>query len=106
MSNLFFYPSVLLGLFWIFVPPLLPVIGLLYGWENRRELAVRFTGWLTAFSLLLFTFYFYQGARFMAAPATLLGVFASAKLAGWIQRAARIPSAAPDNVHAADRESH
>jgi hypothetical protein len=106
MSNLFFYPSVLLGLFWIFVPPLLPVIGLLYGWENRRELAVRFTGWLTAFSLLLFTFYFYQGARFMAAPATLLGVFASAKLAGWIQRAARIPSAAPDNVHAADGESY
>ena len=84
MSNLSFYPAVLLGLFWIFVPPLLPVIGLLYAWEHRGALSVRFTFWLTALSLLLFTFYFYQGARFMAAPVTLLGVLASAKLAGWI----------------------
>jgi hypothetical protein len=83
MSNLSFYPSVLLGLFWIYVPPLLRVIGVLYGWENRSELPVRFTFWLTAFSLLLCTFYFFQATRFMAAPATLLAVFASAKLAEW-----------------------
>lgn len=91
MSNLSYYPSVLLGLFWIYVPPLLPVIGLLYGWEHRRALAVRFTFWLTALSLLLFTFYFYQGARFMAGPVTLLAVFASAKLAEWIEGGARNP---------------
>ena len=91
MSNLSFYPSVLLGLFWIFVPPLIPFIGLLYCWLRRREPAVRFAFWLTALSLLLFTFYFYQGARFMAAPATLLGVFAAAQLAGWIERGAGVP---------------
>src|SRR4029450_9729258 len=46
MSNLSFYPAVLLGLFWIFVPPLLPIIGLLYAWENRAAVSVRFTFWL------------------------------------------------------------
>lgn len=90
LSNLFFYPSVLLGLFWIFVPPLLPVVGMLYCWEHRDTLTARFTFWLTALSLLLFTFYFYQGARFMAAPVTLLCVFASAKLAGWMERGAGV----------------
>jgi hypothetical protein len=94
MSNLTFYPSVLLGLFWIFVPPLIPIIGIIYCWERRRAAAVRFTIWLTALSLLLFTFYFYQGARFMAAPATLLAVFASAQLAGWVETRSRCPSAA------------
>ena len=94
LNNLSFYPSVLIGLFWIFVPPLLPAVGILYGWEHRRTLAVRFAFWLTALSLLLFIFYFYQGARFMAAPVTLLCVFACAKLAGWIERGAGIPSAA------------
>ena len=91
LSNLFFYPAVLAGLFWIFVPPLLPLVGALYCWRHWREPAVRFTLLLTALSLLLFTFYFYQGARFMAAPATLLGVFASAQLAGWIERGTRVP---------------
>jgi len=38
------------------------------------------------FSLALFAFYFYQGTRFMAAPATLLSVFASVGLAQWINR--------------------
>ena len=94
LSNLFFYPAVLVGLFWIFVPPLIPVIGMLYCRKHRRETAVSFTLWVTALSLLLFTFYFYQGARFMAAPVTLLSVFASAQLAGWIERGARVPSAA------------
>lgn len=94
LSNLFFYPSVLFGLFWIFMPPLLSIVGILYCWEHRHTAAVRFTFWLTGLSLLLFTFYFYQGARFMAAPMTLLCVFASAKLAGWIERGAGIRPAA------------
>jgi hypothetical protein len=93
LSNLFFYPAVLVGVFWIFVPPLIPVVGILYCWQHRRALTVRFTFWLSALSLVLFTFYFYQGARFMAAPATVLSVFAAAQLAGWIERGARIPSA-------------
>ena len=99
MSNLSFYPSVLLGLFWIFVPPFIPLVGLLYGWVRRREPAVRFAFCLTVLSLLLFTFYFYQGARFMAAPATLLGVFAAAQLAGWIERGAGVPLPPDDSTH-------
>jgi 4-amino-4-deoxy-L-arabinose transferase-like glycosyltransferase len=94
MSNLFFYPSVVLGLFWVYLPPLFSVVGMLYGWERRREPVVRFALLVAGFSLLLFTFYYYQGARFMAAPATLLGVLASAKLAGWLGRGAgRAPAA-------------
>ncbi len=86
MANLFFYPAVLVGLFWIYAPPLLPIIGLLHCWKRRHELTAKFTLWLTLLSLCLFTFYFYQGARFMAAPATLICVFCSVGLAGWIER--------------------
>ena len=86
LANLLFYPSLLLGLFWIYTPPLLPIAGLLHCWKHHHELTVRFTLWLTLLSLCLFAFYFYQAARFMAAPATLLGIFACVSLAGWIER--------------------
>lgn len=86
MSNLFYYPAILLGLFWIFVPPFISLFGLAYCWQNRHAVEVRFAGWLVALNLLFFVFYFYQGARFMAVPSTLLGVFACAKFATWIDR--------------------
>jgi hypothetical protein len=37
-------------------------------------------------SLLLFTFYFHQGTRFMAGPTTLLLIFSAVFLAQWIER--------------------
>ena len=38
LSNLVFYPSVLLGLFWIFAPPPLLILGFVRLWEIRHEL--------------------------------------------------------------------
>jgi hypothetical protein len=85
LSNLVFYPSVLLGLFWIFAPPPVLILGFVRLWEIRHELAARFVAWLIGLNLLFFLFYFWQGARFMAAPATLLGIFGVVKLTNWIE---------------------
>ncbi len=86
IRNIFFYPSVLLGLFWTFAPPLITLCGIFYLWKHRHEAAANFTLWVTGLSLLLFTFYFHQGTRFMAGPATLLLIFSAVSLAQWIGR--------------------
>jgi 4-amino-4-deoxy-L-arabinose transferase-like glycosyltransferase len=96
MTNLTFYPLLLASLFWVFSPPLVPLLGLVYAWRRRREAIGRYTLVVTALSLLLFVFYHFQGARFMAGPATLLIVLASVSLAQfggrlW-QRQARLVS--------------
>jgi hypothetical protein len=88
MPNLTFYPTLLLGVFWVFSPPLVPLLGLVYAWRHRRDAIGRYTLIVTLLSLLVFGVYFYQGTRFMAGPATLLTVLASvwaAELAarGW-----------------------
>ncbi len=94
LPNVLFYPSILLGLFWTYAPPLITLFGLIYIWTHRREPTAGFTLWLTLFSLALFTFYFYQGTRFMAAPATLLVVFTSVSVAEWINQRIKPNSAA------------
>lgn len=37
LPNLAFYPALLAGLFWVFSPPLIPLIGLIYSWRRRRD---------------------------------------------------------------------
>jgi hypothetical protein len=86
LPNIIFYPLVLLGVFWIFAPPFVPLYGLWTAWKSRREPAAKFTLWLSGFSILLFTFYFYQAARFMAATSTLLLLFAAVKLGKKLQQ--------------------
>lgn len=86
LPNIIFYPLVLLGVFWIFAPPFVPLYGLWSAWKSRREPAAKFALWLSGFSILLFTFYFYQAARFMAATSTLLLLFAAVKLGKKLQR--------------------
>jgi 4-amino-4-deoxy-L-arabinose transferase-like glycosyltransferase len=81
MPNLAFYPTLLAGLFWVFSPPLVPLLGLVYAWRHRREPIGRYVLLVTFLSLLVFGVYFYQGTRFMAGPATLLTVLASVWLA-------------------------
>ncbi len=81
MPNLTFYPTLLAGGFWVFSPPLIPLLGLVYAWRHRREAIGRYTLLVTFLSLLVFGVYFYQGTRFMAGPATLLTVLASVWLA-------------------------
>ena len=81
LPNVTFYPLVLVGAFWIYSPPLIPLLGLLYAWRRRRDPVGRYALTVTALSLLVFVFYLFQGARFMAGPATLLTVLASVWLA-------------------------
>jgi hypothetical protein len=81
LPNLVFYPVLLLGLFWVFAPPLLPLVGIVYAWRTRTEAVARFTLTVTVLNLLLFFFYYHQATRFMAGPATLLAVMSVAALA-------------------------
>jgi 4-amino-4-deoxy-L-arabinose transferase-like glycosyltransferase len=92
MSNLAFYPALLAGLFWVYSPPFIPLIGLAYAWRKRREAIGRYTLTVTAISLIVLIFYQFQGTRFLAGPATLLVVLASACLAEilrWLSRLLR-----------------
>jgi glycosyltransferase involved in cell wall biosynthesis len=88
LSNLWFYPAVLGGLFWVFTPPIVTIAGAAYAWRHRTEPAARFTLIFTALTCLMFTFYYYQASRFMAAPATLLGIFGAAAAASFVGRRA------------------
>jgi hypothetical protein len=81
LSNIWFYPAVLLGLFWIYAVPLVTIFGVLYIWKHREETFVKFALGVIVLNLIFFTFFFYQGARFMAGPATLLTIFAAVYLA-------------------------
>lgn len=77
-SNLVFYPSVMLGLYWVFVPPFVPLLGV---WElvrRRGSPAARFTILVVASNFLLVVPYFYQGARLVAPAAFLLLIYSAA----------------------------
>ncbi len=86
MANLTFYPLLLAGAFWVFSPPLIPLLGLIYAWRRRRTPVGRYTLIVTALYLLIFCFYQFQEGRFMAGPATLLTVLASV----WLAELARL----------------
>ena len=77
-SNLIFYPSVLLGLYWVYLPPLLSTVGV---WElvrRRATPAARYASLAIAANLLIFLPYFYQGARLVAPAAFLLLIYSAA----------------------------
>jgi hypothetical protein len=83
------YPAVLLGLFWTYSPPLLTLIALAYVYRRRDDRGVRFTVVLSALTVAFYWFYFYQGARFMAAPATLLAIYSTVGLVSFLPAARR-----------------
>ncbi len=89
LPHVAFYPAVLLGLYWVFAPPLATLPGLAFAWRRRRWPSARFTLWLTALSLALYSVYFYQGTRFLAGPATLLAVFTAVWAAELFARVAQ-----------------
>lgn len=98
LPTIVLYPLILLGVFWMFAPPFATAYGLWSAWKKRRETAAaRFTLWICAFSLVLFTFYFYQAARFMTAASTLLLIFAAIGIGKKIERFI-LPNSVPDSA--------
>jgi hypothetical protein len=93
MYGLLFYPSVLLGLFWIFVPPLTTLPGLIEVWRRRHEPGPAYALWLTVLTVLFHLVYWYVAARFMAGPATLLAIYTGAWAARLVERRANLPAA-------------
>lgn len=81
LANIVFYPLVLLGVFWIYAPPLATLPGLVYIVLEWRERTARFAGILIALTLVSYVFYFYQGARFMAPAATALVILSCVAVA-------------------------
>lgn len=81
LANIVFYPLVLLGVFWIYAPPLATLPGLVYIVLKWRERPARFAGILTALTLIPYVFFFHQGARFMAPAATVLVILSSVAVA-------------------------
>jgi hypothetical protein len=94
LANVWFYPAVLLGFFWIYTVPFASAFGFVQIWRRRREPMAQFSAVLIALTLGLFIFYFYQGTRFMAGPATLLDIFAATYFTEWIELGMTASSAA------------
>lgn len=89
-SNLVFYAAVMFGVVWVYMPPLLPVLGVIYAWRHRTEPAVRYAILAGGLTLAMYLFYGYQAARLIALPASLMLVLTAAGLARcvvWCQRA-------------------
>jgi hypothetical protein len=89
LPKMAFYLSVLLGLYWVFAPPLSTLPGFVYVWKRRREPAPGFALWLILGSLAFHALYISQGARFMAAPATMLAIYSGVWVAERLQRLSR-----------------
>ena len=82
--NFVFYPATLAGLYWIFMPPLLGVLGLIKIFLTRMSLTYQFMAAVIALNTLLMSAYFFQGARLVAPSAQILvicGSIASAEFA-------------------------
>jgi len=80
-SNAVFYPATLLGLYWVFYPPLFSLLGI---WEivRRRSAPAGQLGALVVVTnMLLLLGYFYQGGRLVAPAAYVLLAFSAAGLA-------------------------
>jgi 4-amino-4-deoxy-L-arabinose transferase-like glycosyltransferase len=85
LPNVLFYPLLLAGGFWVFAPPLVPLIGIAYALKKRREAIGRYALAVVASSLVIFTVYAFQGTRFMAGPASVLLVLSAVSLSELIR---------------------
>jgi hypothetical protein len=84
--NIVFYPATLAGLYWIFMPPLLGVLGLIKIFRTRMSLTYQFMAAVIALNTLLMSVYFFQGARLVAPSALALLICGSISSAEFVQR--------------------
>ena len=71
------YPAVVLGLFWMYTPPLISLLGFAELFRRRIFSPPRYAAAVIVTNVALFTFYFHQAARFMAPVGALLIVFSA-----------------------------
>ena len=81
LPNLIFYPALLLGLIWTYVPPLTTVPAIFYALRHPREPLVRVTLPLVVVNLAFFAVSVVQARRYLAGPASLLVVLSAVALA-------------------------
>lgn len=81
LRNLAFYPSVLIGLFWVLAPPLTGVVGLWEAFRDRSTPAARFTLVTVVLNLVVVLFYWDRAARFVAPAVSLLIIYAGVAIA-------------------------
>lgn len=96
MPNVLFYPVVMFGPFWVFAPPLIGVVGLVFALRHWREPDARYTLWLTLLTVAAMTVYVFQAARLVAAPAVLLTIYATEAAARFRWRSLRRRPRSPD----------
>jgi hypothetical protein len=79
-SNLVFYPSALLGLYWIYYPPLFPLFGIWEMFRRRRSAVARLGALMVVANAAFFLGFRFQGARMVAPAAFVLLAFSAAGL--------------------------
>lgn len=77
VDNAVFYPALVLGFFWMYLPPLVSLLGFAEIYRRRKSAVGRYAAAVIVSNVVLFTFYFDQAARFMAPVGALLIVFSS-----------------------------
>jgi hypothetical protein len=77
VQNAVFYPAVVAGLFWMYTPPLISLLGFAELWRRRRSPAARYAAAVIVGNVVLYTFYFHQAARFLAPVGALLIVYSA-----------------------------
>ena len=80
-NNLVFYPAVLLGLYWIYFPPLFTVFGVWEIWRRRRDAATRLAAAIIVLNVAIFVGYYTQAGRFVAPAAYALLAYSAAGVA-------------------------
>ena len=87
--NIVFYPATLAGLYWIFMPPLLGVLGLIKIFRARTSLTYQFMAAVVVLNALLMSVYFFQGARLVAPSALVILICGSITSADFVNRMVR-----------------
>lgn len=92
------YGAILAGVFWMFGPPLLPLVGVVELWRQRRTVNGRLAAGVAAASVVIYLPYFYQGPRFMAPAGLILLVFAAVAIGRSPDSQPRLPDTRLDRV--------
>ncbi len=90
IPNWAFYPSVVIGLFWVFLPPFTGLLGLGELIRRRASAPAVFTLVALVLNIVLVDFYYDKAARFVAPTASLLLVYSAVGGAGLLSRLVRL----------------